>query len=108
MLLGSIPYAGGFIILVFMCLEGTRGPNRFGPDPKDLEGRYPVARFGDPAIDPLPRRPRPTARCEGGQQACRRAGPPLTPRLRAPVVELVDAPDSRRGLFSSRRVFSVS
>ena len=34
-LLGFIPYLGGLILLVFMCLEGTRGPNRFGPDPKD-------------------------------------------------------------------------
>ena len=34
-LLGFIPYVGGLITLVFMCIEGTRGPNRFGPDPKD-------------------------------------------------------------------------
>ena len=34
-LLGFIPYVGSLILLVFMCLEGTRGPNRFGPDPKD-------------------------------------------------------------------------
>lgn len=33
-LLSFIPYAGGIILLVFMCLEGTRGPNRFGEDPK--------------------------------------------------------------------------
>ncbi|MBC7491651.1 MAG: DUF805 domain-containing protein [Novosphingobium sp.] len=25
---------GGLVFLVIMCLEGTRGPNRFGPDPK--------------------------------------------------------------------------
>lgn len=37
-LLGFIPYIGGFVMLVFMCLEGTRGPNRFGPDPKDPTG----------------------------------------------------------------------
>lgn len=35
MLLGLIPYVGGLIVLVFMCIEGTRGPNRFGADPKD-------------------------------------------------------------------------
>jgi len=34
-LLNFIPYLGGLIVLVFMCLDGTRGPNRFGPDPKD-------------------------------------------------------------------------
>ncbi|HEV2748516.1 MAG TPA: DUF805 domain-containing protein [Allosphingosinicella sp.] len=34
-LLNFVPYIGGLIVLVFMCLEGTKGPNRFGPDPKD-------------------------------------------------------------------------
>ena len=33
-LLGFIPYVGGLILLVFMCIDGTPGPNRFGPDPK--------------------------------------------------------------------------
>ena len=33
-LLGLIPYLGWLILIVFMCLDGTRGPNRFGPDPK--------------------------------------------------------------------------
>ncbi|MDZ3831226.1 MAG: DUF805 domain-containing protein [Sphingopyxis sp.] len=33
-LLSFIPYVGGIILLVFMCIDGTRGPNRFGPDPK--------------------------------------------------------------------------
>lgn len=33
-LLNFIPYIGGIVVLVFMFLEGTRGPNRFGPDPK--------------------------------------------------------------------------
>ena len=35
-LLGFIPYVGGLIVLVFMCLEGTQGPNRFGADPKGV------------------------------------------------------------------------
>ncbi|HEX8127194.1 MAG TPA: DUF805 domain-containing protein [Allosphingosinicella sp.] len=34
-LLNFIPYVGGIIVLVMMCLEGTKGPNRFGPDPKE-------------------------------------------------------------------------
>ena len=34
-LISFVPYIGGLIVLVFMCLEGTRGPNRFGADPKD-------------------------------------------------------------------------
>jgi len=33
-LINFVPYVGGLVVLVFMCLEGTRGPNRFGPDPK--------------------------------------------------------------------------
>ncbi|OYU36102.1 DUF805 domain-containing protein [Novosphingobium sp. PASSN1] len=34
-LLGFIPYVGGIIVFVFMCLSGTRGPNRYGADPLD-------------------------------------------------------------------------
>jgi uncharacterized membrane protein YhaH (DUF805 family) len=29
---------GALLLLVFMCLDGTRGKNRFGPDPKGLQG----------------------------------------------------------------------
>jgi uncharacterized membrane protein YhaH (DUF805 family) len=32
-LLGLIPYVGGIVVLVFMCLPGTRGTNEYGPDP---------------------------------------------------------------------------
>lgn len=35
-LLNFIPFLGGIIVLVFMCLEGTRGPNQYGPDPKGV------------------------------------------------------------------------
>lgn len=34
-LLNFIPYIGGLVIFVFMCLDGTRGANRFGQDTKD-------------------------------------------------------------------------
>ncbi len=37
-LLSLIPFVGGLIVLVFMFLEGTKGPNRFGPDPKNPAG----------------------------------------------------------------------
>ena len=33
-LLNFIPYIGGLIVFVFMCLDGTKGENRYGPDPK--------------------------------------------------------------------------
>ncbi len=36
-LLNFIPFIGAFIVLIFMCLEGTRGDNRYGPDPKTAE-----------------------------------------------------------------------
>lgn len=34
-LLSFIPYIGGIVMIVFMCIDGTRGPNQYGPDPKD-------------------------------------------------------------------------
>ena len=34
-MLSFIPYVGGIVVFVFMCLDGTKGENRFGPDPKD-------------------------------------------------------------------------
>jgi uncharacterized membrane protein YhaH (DUF805 family) len=30
----SLGFIGSIVVLVFVCLEGTRGPNRFGLDPK--------------------------------------------------------------------------
>jgi uncharacterized membrane protein YhaH (DUF805 family) len=39
-LLTFIPYVGGLIIFVFMCLDGTRGSNRYGPDPKAPEQEH--------------------------------------------------------------------
>lgn len=36
-LIGIIPiinYVGSIVLLVFYCLDGTPGPNRYGPDPK--------------------------------------------------------------------------
>src|SRR5262245_55939957 len=36
-LIGFIPFVGGIILLVWFCMRGTIGANRFGPDP--LEGR---------------------------------------------------------------------
>lgn len=36
-LIGLIPFIGGLIVLVFMLMEGTRGPNQYGPDPKGTD-----------------------------------------------------------------------
>ena len=32
-----VPVVGAIILLVFECMEGTKGTNRFGPDPKAVE-----------------------------------------------------------------------
>jgi uncharacterized membrane protein YhaH (DUF805 family) len=37
-LLGLIPLIGAIILIVWFCMRGTVGPNRFGPDP--LEGKF--------------------------------------------------------------------
>ena len=33
-LIQFVPYIGAIVMLVFMCIEGTKGENRYGPDPK--------------------------------------------------------------------------
>lgn len=33
LLIGFLPLIGGIVLLVFFIMSGTRGPNRFGPDP---------------------------------------------------------------------------
>ena len=35
LLIALIPLIGAIVLLVFMCLDGTRGSNRFGVNPKD-------------------------------------------------------------------------
>ena len=42
LLIGFIPLIGGILLLVWMVMEGDRGDNRFGPDPKAGEGGVPV------------------------------------------------------------------
>jgi len=34
-LIGLVPIIGGLVLLYFYLIEGTHGPNRFGPDPKE-------------------------------------------------------------------------
>ena len=33
-LVAFIPIIGSILVLYYMCIPGTKGPNRFGPDPK--------------------------------------------------------------------------
>ena len=34
LLIGLVPFIGGIVLLVFYVMDGTPGPNKFGPDPK--------------------------------------------------------------------------
>lgn len=40
LLIGLIPLIGAIVLLVFFVLEGTKGDNRFGPDPYAGEPAY--------------------------------------------------------------------
>lgn len=42
-LIAFVPLVGGIVLLVFMCLDGTSGPNKFGPDPKGGASGLPAA-----------------------------------------------------------------
>jgi len=46
-LLGFIPYIGGLVMIVFMCLPGTKGDNRYGRDPLDPDGVERLSRVFD-------------------------------------------------------------
>ena len=37
MLIGLVPVVGGIVLLIFYVLDGTRGPNEYGPDPKQAD-----------------------------------------------------------------------
>lgn len=43
LLLAFIPVLGWIVLLAFDCMEGTPGPNEFGPDPKSASGMSSVA-----------------------------------------------------------------
>lgn len=34
LLLGLVPFLGALVLLIFYLLDGTPGPNKYGPDPK--------------------------------------------------------------------------
>jgi uncharacterized membrane protein YhaH (DUF805 family) len=41
-LVAFIPFVGGIILLVFMCLDSQPGPNLYGPNPKGVQGYSPM------------------------------------------------------------------
>ena len=52
-LIGLIPFGIGAIwLLVLLCIEGTRGPNQYGPDPKDPTGANQLAGPAWPSYPP--------------------------------------------------------
>ncbi|HEX4791379.1 MAG TPA: DUF805 domain-containing protein [Actinospica sp.] len=38
LLIVLVPLVGAIVLLVFTCLDGTPGPNKYGPSPKGLGG----------------------------------------------------------------------
>lgn len=42
LLLAFVPFVGSIVLIVFWVLEGTQGPNQFGPDPKAVSSAPPV------------------------------------------------------------------
>jgi len=40
-LVNIIPYVGAIIFLIWCCIDGTSGPNMYGPDPKGRQGIFP-------------------------------------------------------------------
>ena len=43
LLIGFIPLIGALVLIYFFILEGTRGPNQYGADPKEGEHAAPSA-----------------------------------------------------------------
>lgn len=43
LLIALVPFIGGIVVLVFYCLPGTVGANKFGEDPKQGGGVAPAA-----------------------------------------------------------------
>jgi uncharacterized membrane protein YhaH (DUF805 family) len=62
-LIAFIPYLGGLILFVMMLIDGTKGPNNYGPDPKE-RGDYWWEGDGGP-----PEGYRPPARTTGKSSA---------------------------------------
>ncbi len=34
LLIAFVPFIGAIVLLIFFCIEGTKGDNQYGPDPK--------------------------------------------------------------------------
>jgi uncharacterized membrane protein YhaH (DUF805 family) len=65
MLLLLVPFVGPIVLLVFFAMEGVRGPNAYGPDPKAPVGG--PAPYGPPAGGPAPYGQAPYGQAPQGQ-----------------------------------------
>jgi uncharacterized membrane protein YhaH (DUF805 family) len=45
-LISLIPFVGGIILIVLLALEGTQGPNKYGPSPKFADAAGPGVMYG--------------------------------------------------------------
>jgi uncharacterized membrane protein YhaH (DUF805 family) len=65
MLLLPVPFVGPIVLLVFFAMEGVRGPNAYGPDPKAPAGG--PAPYGPPAGGQAPYGQAPQGQAPYGQ-----------------------------------------
>ncbi|GAA4936027.1 uncharacterized membrane protein YhaH (DUF805 family) [Actinomycetospora succinea] len=74
-LIALIPFVGGIVLLVFMCLDGTPGVNQYGMNPKqEVAGGYPQGGYpqqGYPQAGPQQGYPQ-----QGGYQQPQQQYPP--------------------------------
>lgn len=57
-LIALVPFVGAIVLLVFYCLPGTVGPNKYGEDPKQDDGVVPTPVAAAP-VAPAPVEPPP-------------------------------------------------
>ena len=86
MLLGLVPIVG-LVLLVFLALDGERGPNAYGPDPKGQSLVHEPVPVPPPPAPPPPSQGGPAGDVPGQQHPAQR---PPAPPLQAPPA----APDA--------------
>ena len=88
MLLGLVPIVG-LVLLVFLVLDGQRGPNAYGPDPKGRSLAYDPGRI-PPVAPPSPPQSGPAGDAPGQQPPAQR--PPAPPLQAPPAAPDVPSP----------------
>ena len=93
MLLGLVPIVG-LVLLVFLVLEGKRGPNAYGPDPRGESLVHDPAPMPPPA-PPSPPQSGPAGDAPGQQPPAQR--PPAPPLQAPPAAPDVPSPPPSSG-----------